>query len=68
VNLARELARGRKRHGSCGMGIGETSRYALDHLADAPRAYRAFGERVATSASSAWRAAADPPLPAKPRS
>jgi adenylosuccinate synthase len=38
ANRARELARGRKRHGSCGMGIGETARYALDHPADAPRA------------------------------
>ncbi len=35
---ARELARGGGRHGSCGMGIGETARYALDHPADAPRA------------------------------
>jgi adenylosuccinate synthase len=38
ANRARELARGRDRHGSCGMGIGETARYALDHPADAPRA------------------------------
>lgn len=38
ANRARELARGRQRHGSCGMGIGETARYALDHPADAPRA------------------------------
>ena len=37
ANRARELARGRDRHGSCGMGIGETVRYALDHPADAPR-------------------------------
>jgi len=36
ANRVRELARGRDRHGSCGMGIGETVRYALDH-ADAPR-------------------------------
>ena len=28
ANRARELARGRDRHGSCGMGIGETARYA----------------------------------------
>lgn len=34
---ARELARGPGRHGSCGMGIGETARYALEHPADAPR-------------------------------
>jgi adenylosuccinate synthase len=38
ANRARELARGRDRHGSCGMGIGETARYALDHPAAAPRA------------------------------
>jgi adenylosuccinate synthase len=37
ANRARELARGRDRHGSCGMGIGETARYALGHPADAPR-------------------------------
>jgi adenylosuccinate synthase len=34
---AREIARGAGRHGSCGMGIGETARYALSHD-DAPRA------------------------------
>jgi adenylosuccinate synthase len=38
ANQAREAARGTARHGSCGMGIGETARYALDHPADAPRA------------------------------
>jgi adenylosuccinate synthase len=37
ANRARELARGQDRHGSCGMGVGETVRYALDHPADAPR-------------------------------
>ncbi len=37
ANRARELARGRDRHGSCGMGIGEAARYALGHPADAPR-------------------------------
>jgi len=37
ANRAREAARGRDRHGSCGMGIGETARYALEHPADAPR-------------------------------
>jgi adenylosuccinate synthase len=36
ANRARELARGQDRHGSCGMGIGETARYALEYLADAP--------------------------------
>ena len=38
ANQARERARGSDRHGSCGMGIGETARYALDYPADAPRA------------------------------
>ncbi|MEU6175961.1 adenylosuccinate synthetase [Streptantibioticus parmotrematis] len=34
----RERARGAGRHGSCGMGIGETAAYALAHPADAPTA------------------------------
>jgi adenylosuccinate synthase len=38
VNQARERARGAGRHGSCGMGIGETAAYALDCPDDAPRA------------------------------
>ncbi|MFC7566710.1 adenylosuccinate synthetase [Actinomadura namibiensis] len=37
ANRARETARGAARHGSCGMGVGETASYALSH-ADAPRA------------------------------
>ena len=37
ANRARELARGLDRHGSCGMGIGETASYALRFPADAPR-------------------------------
>ncbi|GAA1811758.1 adenylosuccinate synthetase [Actinomadura chokoriensis] len=37
ANRARESARGAARHGSCGMGIGETASYALAH-GDAPRA------------------------------
>ncbi|GAA3983850.1 adenylosuccinate synthase [Actinomadura viridis] len=36
ANRARERARGADRHGSCGMGIGETAAYALAHD-DAPR-------------------------------
>ena len=37
ANRAREIARGNDRHGSCGMGIGETARYALSpHPDDAP--------------------------------
>jgi adenylosuccinate synthase len=46
ANRARELARGRDRHGSCGMGIGETARYALDHPADAPRVGDCAAPRV----------------------
>jgi len=38
VNRARERERGAGRHGSCGMGIGETAAYALARPADAPRA------------------------------
>jgi adenylosuccinate synthase len=38
ANRARESARGARRHGSCGMGIGETVAYALAHGEDAPRA------------------------------
>jgi adenylosuccinate synthase len=34
----RELARGEARHGSCGMGVGETTRYALAHAGDEPTA------------------------------
>jgi adenylosuccinate synthase len=37
ANQARELARGEHRHGSCGMGVGETVAYALQHPAAAPR-------------------------------
>src|SRR4029077_10703786 len=37
ANRAREAARGQDRHGSCGMGIGETARYALAWPGDAPR-------------------------------
>ncbi|WP_239004176.1 adenylosuccinate synthetase [Nocardia panacis] len=35
ANRAREDTRGASRHGSCGLGIGETARYALEF--DAPR-------------------------------
>jgi adenylosuccinate synthase len=38
ANRLRERARGAARHGSCGMGIGETAAYALAHPADAPTA------------------------------
>ncbi|MDX2854274.1 adenylosuccinate synthetase [Streptomyces sp. PA03-3a] len=38
ANRLREQARGAARHGSCGMGIGETAAYALAHPEDAPTA------------------------------
>lgn len=38
ANRLREQARGAGRHGSCGMGIGETAAYALAHPDTAPRA------------------------------
>ena len=38
ANRLREQARGADRHGSCGMGVGETTAYALAHPADAPTA------------------------------
>ncbi|REE99427.1 adenylosuccinate synthetase [Thermomonospora umbrina] len=38
ANRARESARGAARHGSCGMGVGETMAYSLEHPDDAPRA------------------------------
>jgi adenylosuccinate synthase len=38
ANRAKETARGKDRHGSCGMGVGETMAYALEHPDDAPRA------------------------------
>jgi len=38
LNRLRELARGDGRHGSCGLGIGETMADALAHPADAVRA------------------------------
>lgn len=36
ANRIREVGRGASRHGSCGMGIGETASYALAYLDDAP--------------------------------
>ncbi len=38
ANRARERTRGTARHGSCGLGIGETASYALAAPGDAPRA------------------------------
>jgi adenylosuccinate synthase len=37
ANRAREIARGASRHGSCGIGIGETASYALAYPDEAPR-------------------------------
>jgi adenylosuccinate synthase len=37
ANQARETARGDRRHGSCGMGVGETVAFALAHPDLAPR-------------------------------
>jgi adenylosuccinate synthase len=38
ANRHRETARGTARHGSCGLGVGETARYALAHPESAPTA------------------------------
>jgi adenylosuccinate synthase len=46
ANQARELARGSGRHGSCGMGIGETARYALCYPDEAPRAGDGTAPRI----------------------
>jgi adenylosuccinate synthase len=43
ANQARELARGTARHGSCGIGVGETVAHALAHPDDAVR----FGDLAA---------------------
>jgi adenylosuccinate synthase len=45
ANQARELGRGTARHGSCGMGIGETARYALQYPGDAPQAHDCLAPR-----------------------
>ncbi|MFG3703149.1 adenylosuccinate synthetase [Micromonospora sp. NPDC047670] len=37
ANRAREIARGADRHGSCGLGVGETTAYGLAHPDEAPR-------------------------------
>lgn len=37
VNIAKELKRGADRHGSCGVGVGETVSYSLAHPEDALR-------------------------------
>lgn len=48
ANRAREVARGTGRHGSCGMGIGETASYALANPDDAPRVGDCAAPRVLT--------------------
>lgn len=65
ANRARERARGTDRHGSCGMGVGETMAYALDHPDLAPtvgdcatparlrRKLTALGEALGASGSDA---------------
>jgi adenylosuccinate synthase len=47
ANRIREQRRGVDRHGSCGMGIGQTMEYALSHV-DAPRAADVLTPRVLT--------------------
>jgi adenylosuccinate synthase len=47
TNRLRELARGAARHGTCGVGIGETVRDALDAPRDAIRARDLVGDRDA---------------------
>ena len=46
ANHLREAARGRQRHGTCGCGIGETVRDALDHPDGVLRAHHLVGERA----------------------
>ena len=55
ANRARERARGAQRHGSCGMGIGETASYALRHPTDAPRAGDCASLRTLASKLTALR-------------
>nr|WP_205625520.1 adenylosuccinate synthetase [Actinomadura atramentaria] len=69
ANRARELARGAARHGSCGMGIGETAAYALTHPTEAPRAADCHSptrlNRVLTALHDRYRAEFPdgPPVP-----
>ena len=55
ANRARERARGAARHGSCGMGIGETAAYALAHPDDAPRPATAPPARPCAASSPLLR-------------
>ena len=62
LNRLKELARGDARHGSCGMGIGETTEYALAHPDEALRVGDFFGpaplfrEKLAALRERIWRA------------
>ncbi len=69
ANRARELARGSGRHGSCGMGIGETASYALANPDDAPRVGDCATPRVLARKLAALRGRLTGelgPLPAPP--
>lgn len=63
LNRLKELGRGQARHGSCGMGIGETVEWAATHPADALRVGDLFGptplfrEKLAALRERIWRAA-----------
>ncbi|GAA1748878.1 adenylosuccinate synthetase [Luedemannella helvata] len=59
VNRARELARGAARHGSCGMGVGETVAHSLDHPDAAIRAGDLFAPALLRRKLSALRSWAD---------
>ncbi|WP_030453955.1 adenylosuccinate synthetase [Herbidospora cretacea] len=60
VNQYRERSRGERRHGSCGMGVGETASYAIDNPGSAirvadcgnPRALRPLLRRLRDWASA----------------
>jgi len=55
ANRAREVARGASRHGSCGMGIGETASYALAYPDNAPRVGDCATPRVLSRKLTALR-------------
>lgn len=46
ANRLRELARGQGRHGSCGVGVGETVRDSLEHRGEALLAHDLVGDRA----------------------
>jgi adenylosuccinate synthase len=47
ANRLREVARGDDRHGTCGVGVGEAVRDALEHPGDALRMHHVVGDRQA---------------------